>query len=100
MSQGGRTGVRARISGLKQPAGLALDVAGGKMYWADLNGHDIRRANLDGSGFQTLIPGQMNPVGIAFAEDLVVPVPEPSSWVLLCSGLFASLVALARRRAA
>ena len=46
---------------------IALDVAGGKMYWAALNIGEIRRANLDGSGAETLVdPGTFSqPYGIA-----------------------------------
>ncbi|HSB05385.1 MAG TPA: hypothetical protein VLK23_09330, partial [Thermodesulfobacteriota bacterium] len=32
------------------PRGIALDVAGGKMYWADIG--TIKRANLDGSNVE------------------------------------------------
>jgi len=35
--------------------GLDIDLAGGKMYWADVNMGLIRRANLDGSGQEDLI---------------------------------------------
>jgi len=34
------------------------------IYWSDLLGGDIRRANLDGSGQQTLVTGG-SPAGIA-----------------------------------
>ena len=44
--------------------GIALDVAGGKMYWAELGGK-IQRANLDGSGFEDLVTGLGYPHGIA-----------------------------------
>ena len=42
------------------PRGLALDVAGGKMYWMDYSSVDyssstIRRANLDGSNIEDLV---------------------------------------------
>jgi DNA-binding beta-propeller fold protein YncE len=64
------SGQQTLVSGLMQPAGIALDVAGGKMYWTDFGGSspgdlgDIRRANLDGSGQQTLVSG-LRPIGIA-----------------------------------
>ena len=35
------------------------------IYWADFPGGDIRRANPDGTGQQTLITGLPSPVGIA-----------------------------------
>jgi hypothetical protein len=41
-----------------------LDLAGGLMYWADFNGGDIRRANLDGSGQATLVTGLGAPRGV------------------------------------
>ena len=37
------------------PWGIALDVAGGKMYWTDAGSDKIQRANLDGSGVEDLI---------------------------------------------
>ncbi len=40
---------------LRLPFGIALDVAGGKMYWTDATRDRIRRANLDGTGNQLLI---------------------------------------------
>jgi cysteine-rich repeat protein len=39
----------------QQPEGIALDVAGGKVYWTDNNGHDVYRGNLDGSGTPELL---------------------------------------------
>ena len=40
---------------LRVPRGIALDVAGGKMYWTDITRDRIRRANLDGSGIEDII---------------------------------------------
>ena len=54
--------------GLGNPAYIALDVAGGKMYWADNGTHKIQRANLDGSDVQDLVTrtqGLSGPSGIA-----------------------------------
>src|SRR5271165_4107117 len=48
-----------------------LTVAGGRatradlIYWTDAGNDDIRRANADGSGQQTLVSGVSQPVGIA-----------------------------------
>ncbi|NUO03391.1 MAG: hypothetical protein HUU01_22495, partial [Saprospiraceae bacterium] len=44
-------------SGLVSPQGLALDLAGGKMYWSELNLANpvIRRANLDGSTIEDVV---------------------------------------------
>lgn len=44
---------------------LALDVAGGHMYWSDTARDRIERANLDGSELTTLISGVSQPIGIA-----------------------------------
>jgi hypothetical protein len=53
------------ITGLNAPTGPALDLAGGKMYWANLNDGEIRRANLDGTGQETLVNGQNTPAHLA-----------------------------------
>ena len=54
------------ISGRGDPYGIALDVAGGKMYWADEGENEILRANLDGSNIEILVShGLANPHGIA-----------------------------------
>src|SRR5262249_20797928 len=44
---------------------IALDLAGGQMYWANFSRGDIWRANLDGSGATPLIDGQQGPLSIA-----------------------------------
>ena len=53
-------------TGLSDPIDLALDVAGGKMYWTDQGTDKIQRANLDGSNIEDLITtGLSYPVGLA-----------------------------------
>ena len=52
-------------TGLGAPGGIALDVAGGKMYWTDWETDKIQRANLDGSGVEDLITGLSSPYAIA-----------------------------------
>ena len=49
------------------PLGIALDIAGGKMYWTDDGIGTIQRANLDGTGVEDLFPvgGLVAPHGIA-----------------------------------
>jgi uncharacterized repeat protein (TIGR01451 family) len=48
------------------PIGIALDVPGGKMYFAEaLFGQSIRRANLDGSGLETIVSGIGAVTGVA-----------------------------------
>ncbi len=54
-----------------EPAGIALDVAGGKVYWADPGLEKLRRANLDGSDAEDLITGST--VGKGIALDLPGP---------------------------
>ncbi len=57
-----------RTQGLEGPWGLALDVAGGKMYWTDSQTAKIQRANLDGSNIEDLATrtqGLETPRGIA-----------------------------------
>ena len=51
--------------GLEDPRGIALDVAGGKMYWTDEGTEKIQRANLDGSNVEDLVTGLRGPDGIA-----------------------------------
>ena len=61
------------VSGLNKPAGIALDLANGRVYWTDEGAHHeygfdngaIRRANLDGSGMETLVQGLGDPNSIA-----------------------------------
>jgi len=45
------------VSGLGQARGLGLDIAGGKMYWADADNGKIQRANLDGTDIEDLVTG-------------------------------------------
>jgi DNA-binding beta-propeller fold protein YncE len=50
--------------------GVALDVVGEKVYWADMVASDvpgkIQRANLDGSGIETIVDGFVaTPIGVA-----------------------------------
>lgn len=50
-----------------KPNKIALDIAGGKVYWTDYVVDIVRRSNLDGSSIQTLYvpPFNRNPQGIA-----------------------------------
>ncbi len=43
------------ITGLAEPRGLGLDLAGGKIYWTERDSSRIRRANLDGSEIEDLV---------------------------------------------
>jgi sugar lactone lactonase YvrE len=55
------------IADYGRPASIALDVSGGKIYWTDYVNDVVRRANLDGTGRQTLyvVGANLNPDGIA-----------------------------------
>ena len=53
-------------SGLSSPFGLALDVAGGKIYWTDRGTDKIQRADLNGANVEDLVTsGLSSPNGIA-----------------------------------
>jgi hypothetical protein len=52
-------------SGLDTPSAIALDVAGGKMYWTDQGTDKIQRANLSGFIVGDLVTGLSHPTGIA-----------------------------------
>ena len=63
------TNIQTLVTGLPYPLYIALDVAGGKMYWTD---HDltsgdgkIQRANLNGTNIQDLFTGSFSTDGIA-----------------------------------
>ncbi|HPB53828.1 MAG TPA: DUF5050 domain-containing protein [Saprospiraceae bacterium] len=64
---GDGTGLEKIASGITDPYSIAIDLKGGKIFWADDNGN-ISRANLDGSNveksFINVADGQMR--GIAF----------------------------------
>ena len=50
---------------LSEALDIALDLAGEKMYWADLGTGKIQRANLDGTGVEDLVVSLEAPFGIA-----------------------------------
>ena len=52
---------------LMEGIGLALDLKGGRMFFTDLAG-SVYSANLDGSDKKTLLAGEGNLTGIAYAE--------------------------------
>src|SRR5690242_16699543 len=54
----------AFVSGIARPCGVAVD--GSHVYWADMAGMAVGRANLDGSGVdRTFISGLSSPCGVA-----------------------------------
>ena len=52
------------LLGLVFPFGIAVDVAGGHIYWADPGAGYIGRSNLDGSNAQAFVTG-LAPIGVA-----------------------------------
>ena len=63
------SGIQDLLTRLKLPFAIALDMAGGKIYWTDWGGDSaaglIQRANLDGSNIQDLVTGLNRPFAIA-----------------------------------
>ena len=50
------------------PMGIAVDTAGSKLYWTASSGK-IKRANLDGSGSENVVPGGLDtPMDLALAD--------------------------------
>ncbi|MBA3483776.1 MAG: hypothetical protein H0T51_18385, partial [Pirellulales bacterium] len=52
------------------PRGMAIDMAGGKMYWVDHNAGRIQRANLDGSNVEIILSGFGNGTLVGIELDL------------------------------
>ena len=62
----GVAGASTLFGGEGGPCGVAVDPAGGKLYWANFFSGEIRAANLDGSGSpSTLVPDGGSPCGIS-----------------------------------
>ena len=61
------------IPDLRGPGKIALDVAGGKIYWTDRGVYGIHRSDLDGSNTETLVEGY-GPPGWAWIIDITLDV--------------------------
>jgi hypothetical protein len=48
------------VEGLISPAGIALDVPAGKMYWTDFTTNKIQRADLDGDNIEDLVTSMVS----------------------------------------
>jgi len=59
------SGAQDLVSGESSPEGVAIDLAAGKIYWADAGSGAIRVANLDGTGARDLYTGESSPSGVA-----------------------------------
>ena len=55
---------------LDNPYGIALDVAGGKVYWTDAGTEKIQRADLDGSHVEDLVTVGVDRVRVAWRSTL------------------------------
>ncbi|MFC1979492.1 hypothetical protein ACFLVS_01255 [Chloroflexota bacterium] len=101
-------------TGLTTPFGIALDIAGGKMYWTDAGTQKIQRSNLNGSGVEDLVTtGLGDPFGISLDLSQVVdcgptvggdvyPVNKISlliPWIVLTLAIAVAGILLVRRRA-
>ena len=60
-----RTDVENFVTGQPNPRGIAVDVAGGKVYWSDSTSNNIQRVNLNGTGVEEMIANQPNTRDIA-----------------------------------
>lgn len=75
-------------SGGSSPTGIAVDAAAGKVYWTDGSSSQnglLQRANLDGSGIETLVTGLADP------NLLALPEPGAAASVLAALGALAAL---------
>jgi PQQ-like domain len=61
----GGSGARDLFTGESSPEGVAIDLAAGKVYWADTTSGTIRVGNLDGTGARDLYTGESQPSGVA-----------------------------------
>jgi sugar lactone lactonase YvrE len=63
--------VETVVTGANKPGPIALDIAGGKIYWTDYTVDMVRRADLDGSEVENLyvVGPNLNPDGIALDLD-------------------------------
>jgi len=61
----GADGIRTLVSGAGAVAGIALDLADGKVYWAEKDAGAIRRAGLDGSNAENVLTGLSQPFAVA-----------------------------------
>ena len=43
------------VTGLGQPRGVTIDMASGRLYWAELNSHQIQSSDLDGRDVRLVV---------------------------------------------
>jgi len=90
------SGVVTLLTNLGNLRGIAIDSAGGKMFWTNVNDSTVHRANLDGSNASTIVSGLNFPQDIAVVQS----IPEPSSFVLGGLGAIGLYVLTRRQRKA
>ena len=64
------TVVKELVSIRSVPMGIAVDTAGSKVYWTASSGK-IKRANLNGSGSETVLPGLSDPTDIVVSNGFI-----------------------------
>ena len=75
-----RGDIETVVKGLNTPIGMTLDLKAGKLYWTEGGNGAVGRANLDGTGKETLVPGKTGSfgTGITFvAADAGTPLLPP-----------------------
>jgi sugar lactone lactonase YvrE len=87
----GTGSVTTILSGLTTPEWLELDTVHEQIYFTDNGTGELRRVDFDGNNLTTLVSGQGDIRGLAFA------IPEPSTLTLTGLGLL-SLLGCGRRR--
>lgn len=63
------TGLEQLVSPASTPSDIVVDPQGAKMYWTE-NGAGLLRANLDGSGVETIVEDFFTDIGTKIALDL------------------------------
>ena len=84
--------IQTLVDEIARPLGLALDMARGKMYWAnaDTTNPRIQRANLDGTHVQNVVTGLQEPHGVAvdpYYNGGLLCWTDPGARKVQCSGL-------------
>ncbi len=77
-----RGDIETLVKGLNTPIGMALDLKAGKLYWTEGGNGAVGRANLDGTGKETLVPGKAGSFGTGItyvASDAGVAINNPGS---------------------
>lgn len=73
---------------LDQPIGIVIDAPSAKLYWT-LNSGEVQRANLDGTGLETVLTTAAGTWDITILQQIPITgaIPAASSWGLLILAL-------------